>query len=46
VGAGELDAAVRVGVASDEGPAAIVERADVVVEGTPGFLEVLEALAP
>ena len=42
---GELDAAVRVGVASDEGPAAIVERADVVVQGTAGFLEVLTALA-
>ena len=45
VAAGELDAALRVGVASDEGPAAIVERADVVVEGTAGFLDVLEALA-
>jgi trehalose 6-phosphate phosphatase len=43
--AGELDAAVRVGVRSDEGPPAIVERADVAVDGTPGFLEVLEALA-
>ena len=42
---GDLDAAVRVGVASDEGPAAIVERADIVVEGTAGFLEVLAALA-
>jgi trehalose 6-phosphate phosphatase len=42
---GELDAAVRVGVRSDEGPAAIVERADVVVDGTSGFLDVLEALA-
>ena len=45
VEAGDLDAAVRVGVASDEGPAAIVERADVVVEGTAGFLDVLAALA-
>jgi trehalose 6-phosphate phosphatase len=45
VDAGALDSAVRVGVASEEGPAAIVERADVVVEGTPGFLEVLAALA-
>ena len=43
--AGELDAAVRVGVRSDESPAAIVERADVVVDGTAGFLDVLEALA-
>lgn len=42
---GELDAAVRIGVASDEGPPAIVERADVVVEGTDGFAAVLAALA-
>jgi trehalose 6-phosphate phosphatase len=41
----DLDAAVRVGVASDEGPAAIVERADLVVDGTDGFLLVLESLA-
>ena len=41
----DLDAAVRVGVASDEGPAAIVERADLVVDGTDGFLVVLESLA-
>jgi trehalose 6-phosphate phosphatase len=39
-----LDAAVRVGVASDEGPAAIVERADLVVDGTDGILAVLESL--
>jgi trehalose 6-phosphate phosphatase len=43
--AGDLDAAVRVGVSSDEGPAAIVERADIVVDGTAGFLDVLAALA-
>ena len=42
---GRLDARVRVGVASDEGPAPIVERADVVVEGIPGFAEVLDILA-
>jgi trehalose 6-phosphate phosphatase len=42
---GTLDAAVCVGVRSDEGPAAIVERADLVVEGTPGFVQVLELLA-
>jgi trehalose 6-phosphate phosphatase len=42
---GELDAAVKVGVRSDEGPAAIVERADLVVEGVDGFTEVLAALA-
>ena len=45
VEAGDLEAAVRVGVRSDEGPAAIVERADVVVEDVPGFVRVLEALA-
>ena len=42
---GALDAAVRVGVRSDEGPAAIVERADLVVDGIEGFRGVLEALA-
>jgi trehalose 6-phosphate phosphatase len=41
---GRLDAAVRVGVASDEGPAAIVDRADLVVLGSRGFIEVLTAL--
>jgi trehalose 6-phosphate phosphatase len=42
---GQLDAAVCVGVRSDEGPPAIVERADLVVDGTPGFVQVLEVLA-
>jgi trehalose 6-phosphate phosphatase len=42
---GALAAAVRVGVRSEEGPAAIVERADVVVDGTAGFCRVLEVLA-
>jgi trehalose 6-phosphate phosphatase len=42
---GALDAAVRVGVRSEEGPPAIVERADVVVDGVTGFAEVLAALA-
>ena len=41
---GTLDAVVRVGVASDEGPRAIVERADLVVDGVPGFTNVLAAL--
>jgi trehalose 6-phosphate phosphatase len=45
VGEGALDAAVRVGVRSDEGPPAIVERADLVVDGVPGFAGVLAALA-
>jgi trehalose 6-phosphate phosphatase len=39
-----LPAAVRVGVRSSEGPAAIVERADLVVDGPEGFAAVLEAL--
>jgi trehalose 6-phosphate phosphatase len=42
---GELDAAVRVGVRSDEGPAAIVDHADLVVDGVGGFTRVLAALA-
>jgi trehalose 6-phosphate phosphatase len=37
--------AVRVGVASDEGPAAVVDQADIVVEGTSGFTAVLRVLA-
>jgi trehalose 6-phosphate phosphatase len=45
VGEGTLDSAVRVGVRSDEGPPAIVERADVVVDGVRGFAEVLAVLA-
>ena len=43
---GDLDVGVRVGVRSAEGPRAIVERADVVVEGVPGFEDVLAALLP
>jgi trehalose 6-phosphate phosphatase len=39
-----LPAAVKVGIRSDEGPAAIVERADLVVDGPEGFAAVLEAL--
>jgi trehalose-phosphatase len=44
--AGELDAAVCVGVRSDEGPPELVDEADVMVEGTAGFLEVLRELGP
>jgi trehalose 6-phosphate phosphatase len=40
-----LEAAVKVGVRSEEGPAAIVERADLVVDGVAGFVRVLESLA-
>jgi trehalose 6-phosphate phosphatase len=39
-----LEAAVRVGVRSDEGPAAIIERADLVVDGVDGFSRVLAVL--
>jgi trehalose 6-phosphate phosphatase len=42
---GSLETAVCVGVHSDEGPPAIVERADIVVDGTQGFVQVLEVLA-
>jgi trehalose 6-phosphate phosphatase len=42
---GALESAVRVGVHSEEGPAAIVERADLVVDGVDGFADVLGALA-
>jgi trehalose 6-phosphate phosphatase len=45
VAEGTLDHAVRVGVESDEGPPAIVERADLVVDGVEGFRDVLVALA-
>lgn len=42
--AGRLEHAVCVGVASEEGPAEIAERADVVVDGPEGVVELLEAL--
>ncbi|MQA73349.1 MAG: trehalose-phosphatase [Solirubrobacterales bacterium] len=42
--AGRLLHAVRVGVGSPEGPAALVERCDLLVDGTEGFRAVLEAL--
>jgi trehalose 6-phosphate phosphatase len=45
VAIGTLEAAVRVGISSDEGPAAIVERADLVMDGVEGFRAVLEVLA-
>jgi trehalose 6-phosphate phosphatase len=44
VDAGELEQKVCVGVRSSEGPAAIVDRADVVVDGVSGFTDVLAAL--
>ncbi len=42
--AGRLRAAVCVGVASDEAPSELADRADVVVDEPGGFLEVLKAL--
>lgn len=41
---GGLESAVRVGVRSEEGPAEIVERADIAVDGVQGFTQVLAAL--
>jgi trehalose 6-phosphate phosphatase len=42
---GTLAQAVCVGVHSDDGPAAIEEQADLVVDGTPGMQQLLAALA-
>ena len=44
IAAGELAGAVCVGVASPESPAEVLDEADLVVEGTDGFLEILEVL--
>jgi trehalose 6-phosphate phosphatase len=43
--AGELEAAVCVGVVSDEGPPELLEEADLRVDGPAGWLALLEALA-
>jgi trehalose-phosphatase len=43
--AGRLRSAVRVGVDSDEAPAGLADRCDLLVAGTEGFLEVLRSLA-
>jgi trehalose 6-phosphate phosphatase len=42
---GALERVVRIAVQSDEVPAALVERADLIVEGPPGLVEWLRALA-
>jgi hypothetical protein len=42
---GKLTKAICVGVRSDDGPAAIEEQADLVVDGTPGMQQLLAALA-
>ena len=41
---GRLQTALRVGVRSDEGPPALEQEADVMVEGTDGVRELLKAL--
>ena len=41
---GRLGIAVRVGVRSDEGPPALREEADAMVDGTDGVRELLKAL--
>jgi trehalose 6-phosphate phosphatase len=41
---GEVEHPVRVGVRSDDGPAEIVERADLVVDGVEGMQAVLAEL--
>jgi trehalose 6-phosphate phosphatase len=42
---GRISKAIRVGVRSDEGPTAITEEADLVVDGPEGVAELLAALA-
>jgi trehalose 6-phosphate phosphatase len=44
VESGRLGTAVRVGVRSDEGPSALAQEADVMVEGTDGVRDMLQAL--
>ena len=41
---GRLGTAIRVGVRSDEGPPALEEEADAMVDGTDGVRELLRAL--
>jgi trehalose 6-phosphate phosphatase len=41
---GRLETAVRVGVRSDEGPSALQREADVMVDGTDGVRDLLQAL--
>jgi trehalose 6-phosphate phosphatase len=43
--AGQLEAAICVGVASDEGPSELAEGADLMVDGPAGWLSLLRALA-
>lgn len=41
-----LDAAVCIGVASEEGPAELAQQSDALVDGTAGFIDALRALRP
>ena len=41
---GRLGTAVRIGVRSDEGPSALAQEADVMVDGTDGVRDMLQAL--
>ncbi len=41
---GRLGTAIRVGVRSDEGPSALAQEADVMVDGTDGVRDMLQAL--
>jgi trehalose 6-phosphate phosphatase len=41
---GSLDYALRVGVRSDEGPSALADEADTMIEGTDGVRDLLKAL--
>jgi trehalose 6-phosphate phosphatase len=45
VASGVLDAASRIGVRSDEAPAAVLDRADLVVDGPAALLALLDSLA-
>lgn len=44
-GAGELEVAICVDIASDEGPPELAEESDLTVDGPAGWLALLEALA-
>ena len=44
VESGRLGTALRVGVRSDEGPSALAQEADVMVDGTDGVRDMLQAL--
>jgi trehalose 6-phosphate phosphatase len=44
VDAGDLETAIRVGVRSGETPSALEEEADLLVDGTDGVRELLQAL--